>query len=96
MREFGKQLSERTDGAKPPTLSLSRRRVLQGSAGALAAVGLGLASGTAGAQTGSVPRYADFVPDDDRFVRFNGATEVTSADIEQLITAIAQPSEDDD
>lgn len=85
-----------THGESPPskgrsnneTDGLPRRRFLQTSAAAVAVAGLGL-SGSAAAQTGSVPGYADFVPDDDRLVLNNGAIRFSSLRLEAYFELLA-------
>ncbi|ERH10451.1 MAG: hypothetical protein J07HX64_02226 [halophilic archaeon J07HX64] len=88
----------RTDGSgaqagQPATgedhvTGLRRRGFLRASAGALSLAGLGV-SGTGGAhgstQTADIPRYAEFVPTDDRFRSEDGVVGVLSVGVPSLI-----------
>lgn len=67
---------------------LRRRGFLRASAGAVSLAGLGV-SGTGGAygrtQSVDTPRYAEFVPADNRFRSENGAVGVVSASVPSLV-----------
>lgn len=82
------------NGPNNETDDLPRRRFLQTSVAAVTAAGLGL-SGSAAAQMGSVPRYADFVPDDDRFVLNNSAIRFSGLDLQAYFDLLATTADND-
>ncbi len=91
MTDFSERQAEAGD-SEPPATNMSRRRLLQTSAGVLA-VGLG-ATGSGTAQIGSVPGYADYVPAEvDEIVLQDGSVELASVDLRALFELLIASSD---